>query len=64
MGFLLHDDLEQIDDLVEDSDNERIIIFVSDRMLSKLQNASSWMLDETFEVAPSPFLQLYTIHAV
>ena len=64
MGFLFHDDFEQIDDLVEDSDNDRIMIFVSDRMLSELQNASTWMLDETFKVAPSPFPQLYTIHAV
>ena len=62
--FLLHDDFEQIDEFEEGSDNDRIIVFASDRMLGELRNASTWMLDGTFKVVPSLFFQLYTIHAI
>ena len=62
--FLLHDDFEQIDEFEEGSDNDRITVFASDRMLGELRNASTWMLDGTFKVVPSLCFQLYTIHAI
>ena len=62
--FLLHDDFEQIDEFEEDSDNDRIIVFASSRMLHVLQTASTWMLYRTFKVAPLLLFQLYTHHAI
>lgn len=57
--FLLHED-----DHDEHNEDNRIIVFASDLMLDELERNDVWMLDGTFKVSPSLFLQLYTIHVV
>ena len=63
--FLLHDDIENVEDEDDNEDHlPRIIVFASDRMLQILQESTTWIMDGTFKVAPRLVFQLYTIHAV
>ena len=45
-------------------DPTRILIFYTSGNLKKLSENPNWYCDGTFEVAPTLFTQLYTIHAV
>lgn len=54
--FLLYDN--------EDDGNDRLIVFSSEVMLDELSKNNIWMMDGTFKVAPTLFLQLYTIHVI
>ncbi|XP_018497352.1 uncharacterized protein LOC108865132 [Galendromus occidentalis] len=44
------------------AENDRVIIFASDRGLQILASSDIWYMDGTFEVAPRLFYQLYTIN--
>ncbi|XP_072177746.1 uncharacterized protein [Diadema setosum] len=54
--FLLHDSGRE--------DPHRFIIFATDRNLRLLDNSANWFADGTFQVVPSIFFQLWTVHAV
>lgn len=43
--------------------DERLIIFGSDRGLSRLAQSKAWHADGTFETCPKFFEQVYVIHA-
>jgi len=43
---------------------ERILIFLTTRLLYLMTQCDNWFCDCTFSSAPSLFYQLYTIHAV
>ena len=45
-------------------DDSRIILFATDDDLETLCSSDHWFGDGTFEVSPSIFFQLYTIHAI
>ena len=53
-NFLIHDN---------GNNNNRIIVFGSDKCLEHLSNSSTWFMDGTFKVAPLLFQQLYVIRA-
>ena len=59
--FLLHDDAEDENEN-DETPNDHIIVFATDRMLNKLAANDTWMLDGTFKISPVLFSQLYTIH--
>lgn len=66
--FLLYDSSNQNEDEESDDDEDdnsnRMIVFVTDKMLDLLETAQTWMMDGTFKVTPLMFFQLYTIHAL
>ena len=45
-------------------DGHRMLIFSTEELLQRLENAEVWMCDGTFKISPSLFYQLYTVHAV
>ena len=45
------------------NENNRILVF-SDLMLNELERNDVWMLEGTFKVSPSLFVQQHTIHVV
>ena len=44
--------------------SERLLIFASPEQLRQLAVADTWFMDETFDVAPRLFRQLYVIRVV
>ena len=44
-------------------DNNRHMIFATDRQMQLLHLAKTWFVDATFNVVKSPFTQLFSIHA-
>ena len=54
--FLLHNS--------RPGDPSRIILFATDDAMEILRSSNHWFGDGTFEVSPSIFFQLYTIHAI
>lgn len=53
-GFLLHD--------TGVGDEQRILIFGTERTVNLLHAADHWYVDGTFKIVPELFFQLYTIH--
>ena len=45
-------------------DDNRILIFGTDRTVSLLAQSPNWFMDGTFSVVPELFFQLYTVHAL
>lgn len=43
-------------------ENKRIIIYCSRKTMEFLRRPSLWILDGTFKIVPTQFLQLYAIH--
>lgn len=48
--------------LYDSEDEERIIIFGTQKLMQLLKDASVWYIDGTFKTVPQLFYQLYTIH--
>ena len=49
------------DSLEDKTVNERIIVFGTEQNLRALNNFRTWFTDETFQTAPSIFVQMFTI---
>ena len=50
--------------VAEDGDNDKIIIFASERNLQQMAEAESLYVDGTFQICPRVFYQVFTIHSV
>ena len=50
--------------VAEDGDNDKIIIFASERNLRQLAAAESLYVDGTFQICPRVFYQVFTIHSL
>ena len=68
--FVLFDSREEMPQDDEEDDDQigdrsgRIIIFGTDTMSGLLRESPTWMMDATFKVVPSLFMQLFVMHAV
>jgi hypothetical protein len=66
--FILFDSRRQLGEDDDDDSNAeedgRIIIFATNTMTALLRESRTWMMDGTFKVVPSLFMQLFVIHAV
>lgn len=48
--------------LFDSLDEERVIVFGTERNLGLLANCTLWLMDGTFKIVPQLFYQLYSIH--